>query len=102
MPTYEFQCENCNHEWEVYQSMSAPNPDECPSCKVKDKVKKLISLGSRGVVELYGQDLVDKIKSDAKKTKEEAAKDERIYANLLGESKYESLQKKIDSNKRNR
>lgn len=100
MPTYEFQCEDCKHEWEVYQSMSAPNPDECPSCKVKDKVKKLISLGSKGVVELYGQDLVDKIRADAKKTKEEAAKDEKVYANLLGEDKYQSIQVRMDEQKR--
>jgi putative FmdB family regulatory protein len=100
MPTYEFQCEECKHEWEVYQSMSAPNPDECPSCKVTGKTKKLISLGSRGIVELEGQDLVDKLKADAQKTKKEAAKDEKIYANLLGEDRYQALQTKMDQQKR--
>ena len=100
MPTYEFQCEECKHEWEVYQSMSAPNPDECPSCKAKDKTKKLISLGSKGVVELYGQELVDKIKGDAQKMKQEAAKNENIYANLLGEDKYQSMQTTMDQQRR--
>lgn len=99
MPTYEFECEECKHEWEVYQSMSAPNPDECPSCKVMGKTKKLISLGSKGVVELYGHELVDKLKGDAQKLKQEAAKDERVYANLLGEEKYQSLQTKMDQQK---
>lgn len=100
MPTYEFQCEECKHEWEVYQSMSAPNPDECPNCKVTGKTKKLISLGSKGIVELEGQDLVDKIKSDAQKVKKEAAKDEKVYANLLGEERYQALQTKMDQQKR--
>lgn len=100
MPTYEFQCEECKHESEVYQSMSAPNPDECPSCKAKDKTKKLISLGSKGVVELYGQELVDKIKGDAQKMKQEAAKNENIYANLLGEDKYQSMQTTMDQQRR--
>jgi putative FmdB family regulatory protein len=99
MPTYEFQCEDCKHEWEVYQSMSTPNPNECPSCKVEGKTKKLISLGSRGVVELYGQDLVDKLKGDAQQLKRDAAKNEQVYANLLGEEKYQSLQTKMDQQK---
>lgn len=98
MPTYEYQCEECQHEWEDFLSMSAPNPD-CPICKAT-KTKKLISLGSKGVVELYGQDLVDKIKTDAKKTKQEAAKDEKVYANLLGEDRYQNLQTKMDQQKR--
>lgn len=100
MPTYEFQCEDCKHEWEVYQSMSAPNPDECPSCHVKEKTKKLISLGSKGVVELYGQDLVDKLKGDVQQIKKDAAKDERVYANLLGDDKYQAIQTKMDDQKR--
>jgi len=100
MPTYEFQCEECKHEWEVFQSMSEPNPNECPSCQAKDKTKKLISLGSKGVVELYGQDLVDKLKGDAQQLKRDAAKDERIYANLLGDDKYQAIQTKMDQQKR--
>jgi putative FmdB family regulatory protein len=100
MPTYEFICEECKHEWEIYQSMSAPNPDDCPSCKATGNIKKLISLGSKGIVELYGNDLVDKIKGDAQKLKQEAAKNESVYANLLGEDKYQSLQTKMDDQKR--
>jgi len=98
MPTYEYQCEDCQHEWEDFLSMSAPNPDY-PKCKAS-KTKKLISLGSKGIVELEGQDLVDKIKSDAQKVKKEAAKDEKIYANLLGEDRYQALQTKMDQQKR--
>ncbi|MGI0058155.1 MAG: FmdB family zinc ribbon protein [Nitrosotalea sp.] len=101
MPTYEYQCEECKHEWEDFLSMSATNPD-CPKCQAKDKTKKLISLGSKGIVELEGQELVDKLKSDARKMKKEAAKDERVYANLLGEDRYQSLQTKMDQQKRER
>ena len=100
MPTYEYQCEDCKHEWEDFVSMSAPLPEVCPSCHAKGKTQKLISLGSKGIVELYGQDLVDKIKGDAQKMKQEAAKNENVYANLLGEEKYQSLQTKMDQQKR--
>jgi putative FmdB family regulatory protein len=101
MPTYEFQCQDCKHEWEDFLSIKAPDPEECPGCHTKGKTLRLISGGSgKGVVELTGQDLVDKIKSDAKKIKQDAAKDEKVYANLLGDDKYHSLQTKMDQQKR--
>lgn len=100
MPTYEFMCEDCKHEWEDFLSMSAPIPEECPSCKIKGKTKRLISLGSKGIVELTGQDLVDKLKGDAQKLKRDAAKNENVYANLLGEDKYQSIQTKMDQQKK--
>jgi putative FmdB family regulatory protein len=101
MPIYEFLCneDECKHEWEVHQSMSAPNPEECPKCHSKEKIKKLISLGSKGIVELYGNELVAKVKEDAKKLKQDAAKDEKLYSNLLGETRYEQLQTKMDQQK---
>jgi putative FmdB family regulatory protein len=109
MPTYEFKCKavvdevECGHEWEEYLSIKAPDPDECPKCHAKGKVLHLISGGSgKGTVELYGQDLVDKIKSDAKKLKADAAKDEKVYANLLGEDRYQQLQTRMDKQKRSR
>ena len=103
MPTYEFlhEVENCKHEWEEFLSITAPNPACCPKCAAEGNIVKLISGGSgRGVVELTGQDLVDKIKLDARKTKQEAAKNENVYANLLGDDRYQSLQTKMDQQKR--
>ena len=101
MPSYEFECtENeCKHEWEEFLSITAEIPKNCPKCQ-KESVKRLISLGSKGVVELYGQDLVDKLKSDAKKISKEAAQKETVYSNLLGESKYQQIQTQMDKRKR--
>lgn len=101
MPTYEHQCETCNHEWEDMYSISAEPPDTCPKCQAKT-VKRLISLGGKGVVELVGQDLIDKVKSDAQALKKEAGAKEKVYANLLGEQKYHDLQTKMDRAKRER
>lgn len=101
MPSYEHQCQNpeCNHEWEDEYSIKDNPPEVCPKCNEKT-VKRLISLGGKGVVELYGQDLVDKCKADAKKISKEASGSEKLYSNLLGETKYNELQTKID--RRNR
>jgi putative FmdB family regulatory protein len=103
MPTYEFQCKECKHEWEDFMSIKAPDPEECPSCKVKGQVLRLISGGSgRGTVELYGHELVDKLKGDAQKLKQDAAKNEKVYANLLGDDHYQALQTRIDTQKKER
>lgn len=99
MPTYEFQCQECKHEWEDFLSIKAPNPEECPTCKAK-QILRLCSMGSKGVVELTGQDLVDKLKADAEGIKKDAAQKEKVYANLLGEDKYQALQTRIDQQKR--
>jgi len=98
MPTYDFchKTNECNHEWEVFQSMSAPNPTHCPKCNAEGNVVKLISLGGKGIVELYGNELVAKLKEDGKKLQREASTNSNTYANLLGEDRYQSLQTKMD------
>ncbi|MFA5405710.1 MAG: zinc ribbon domain-containing protein [Ignavibacteria bacterium] len=48
MPTYEYKCDNCNHEFEVMQSIKDEPLKKCPNCG-KSKLKKLIS-GGAGVI----------------------------------------------------
>lgn len=103
MPTYEFECreDSCKHEWEDFLRISDPIPEECPKCHTKGSVKRLISGGSgRGVVELTGDELVAKVKADAQKFKEEMYRDEKTYANVLGESHYQQIQTRLDQQKR--
>ena len=33
MPTYEYACTNCGHEFEAFQSFSDAALTECPECK---------------------------------------------------------------------
>jgi len=99
MPFYEHQCTACGHEWEEEYSIKDNPPEFCPNCKEKT-VKRLISLGGKGQVELYGQDLADKCKADAKQLKKDAARNENIYSNLLGPTRYNDLQTRMDRRKR--
>ncbi len=48
MPTYEYLCEACGHEFELFQAMSASVKRKCPDCG-KLKLKRLIGIGS-GVI----------------------------------------------------
>lgn len=103
MPEYTHQCQNaeCNYEWEAEYSIKDDPPTECPKCH-QQTAKRLISLCGKGVVELYGQDLVDKCKQDAKDLQRQANNSEKVYSNLLGENTYNNLQKKLDKRKYNR
>ena len=52
MPTYEYHCEKCGHNFEAFQSMRDPPFRECPKeiCRQKKwghgKVKRLIGTGA--------------------------------------------------------
>lgn len=41
MPIYQYQCENCNHELEALQKISAEPLVECPECKENRLVKQV-------------------------------------------------------------
>lgn len=41
MPIYEYQCQSCEHHFELRQKFSDPPADKCPECG--GSVQKLIS-----------------------------------------------------------
>jgi len=45
MPTYEYECRNCHHKFELYQSITAKPVTRCPKCK-KVKIRRLIGRGA--------------------------------------------------------
>ncbi|MGF1483661.1 MAG: FmdB family zinc ribbon protein [Opitutales bacterium] len=45
MPTYEYQCKRCGHEFETFQSISAAPLKKCPACG-KMSLQRLISAGA--------------------------------------------------------
>jgi putative FmdB family regulatory protein len=44
MPTYEYECAECGHAFERFESMTAKPDPTCPKCNRK-KAKRLISAG---------------------------------------------------------
>jgi putative FmdB family regulatory protein len=45
MPTYDYRCHGCGHEFEVFQSISADELRKCPECG-KPKLKRLMGGGA--------------------------------------------------------
>lgn len=102
MPTYTYLCP-IHNEFDEYHSITI-KLTHCPQCKEDGKeqeVKRLISSGgSKGIVELTGNELVAKTKEDAQKFKREVYASEKKYANVVGDGVYQGLQKKIDNHRR--
>ncbi|MCH8151977.1 MAG: zinc ribbon domain-containing protein [Planctomycetes bacterium] len=48
MPTYDYVCDACNHEFELFQSMTDRVKRKCPKCG-KPRLKRLIGTGA-GVI----------------------------------------------------
>ncbi len=44
MPTYEYQCTKCKHEFEKFQSIKDKPLQRCPQCR--GKIKRLIGTGA--------------------------------------------------------
>ena len=47
MPTYEYECRKCGHQFEKYQSILAEPLKTCPKCK--GKVARVVS-GGAGII----------------------------------------------------
>lgn len=45
MPTYDYECDACGHEFELFQSISDPVKRKCPECS-KLKLRRLFGTGA--------------------------------------------------------
>ncbi len=45
MPTYDYVCKSCDHEWELFQAITAKPIRKCPECG-KLKAQRLIGAGA--------------------------------------------------------
>lgn len=105
MATFLYICEVNNEEFESVHSVHTKLTD-CPICANKalghHEPKRLIASANPGKVELSGHELIAKNKEDTIKFSKEIHSSEKKYSNVLGEVKYEQMQKQIDANKRER
>ncbi len=69
MPTYEYRCRACGHEFEVFQSITARARRKCPECE-KNGLERLISGGGAVLFKGTGFYETDYRSSDYKKKAE--------------------------------
>ncbi|MBC8552595.1 MAG: zinc ribbon domain-containing protein [Candidatus Brocadiales bacterium] len=73
MPTYDYECNACNHTMELFQSITAKHIRKCPECG-KLKLKRLIGTGSTIIFKGSGFYQTD-YRSEGYKTQEKAEKE---------------------------
>lgn len=77
MPTYDYHCKNCDHAFELFQSMSAGVKKKCPECG-KLTLERLIGTGAAVIFKgsgFYETDYRSKSYSSDKEADKKAAKE---------------------------
>ena len=67
MPTYEYECKSCGHNFEVFQSMSEEPLKDCSECG--GEIRRLIFGGTGVIFKGSGFYVTDKGKSGKTETK---------------------------------
>ncbi|MBU0478647.1 MAG: zinc ribbon domain-containing protein [bacterium] len=76
MPTYEYECKDCGHSFELFQSMTEKRMEKCPQCG--GILRRLIGKGTGIIFKGSGFYATDYRSSDYnKKAKEETGKAEK-------------------------
>ncbi|MFL5342334.1 MAG: FmdB family zinc ribbon protein [Gemmataceae bacterium] len=76
MPTYDYQCEACDHQFEELQGFSDAPLTKCPKCK-KNKLKRLFGTGAAVLFKgsgFYQTDYRSESYKSSEKKETEAAK----------------------------
>lgn len=96
MPTYDYECDACGHEFELFQSISEPIKRKCPECK-KQKLRRLFGTGAAVVFKGSGFYETDYRSESYKKGAEKAKKDTEKKSDSKSSGKSEKKATKSDS-----
>ncbi len=86
MPTYDYQCDACGHEFELFQGITEATKKKCPACK-KLKLRRLFGTGAALMFKGSGFYETDYRSESYKKG---AAADKKSSSESSGETKSES------------
>ncbi len=93
MPTYDYQCDACGHEFELFQRISEEPLKKCPQCK-KNKLQRLFGTGAAVVFKGsgfyqtdYRSESYKKGAESAKQASSDAKSDSSGATGKSGESK---------------
>jgi putative FmdB family regulatory protein len=73
MPTYDYECDSCGHEFELFQTITEPVKRKCPQCG-KPKLRRLFGAGAAVVFKGSGFYQTDYRSDSYKKAAEKETK----------------------------
>jgi putative FmdB family regulatory protein len=76
MPTYDYECDACGHEFELFQGINDPHQRKCPKCG-KLKLRRLFGTGAAVVFKGSGFYQTDYRSDSYKKAAEKDSKDKK-------------------------
>ena len=88
MPTYDYHCDACEHEFEVFESITAEPQSKCPKCK-KKKLRRLFGAGGGLLFKGSGFYLTD-YRSESYKKAASSDKPDTTSSSTAAETKSES------------
>lgn len=94
MPTYDYECDACDHKFELYQSISAEPEKTCPKCK-KKKLRRLIGTGGAVMFKGSGFYQTDYRSESYKKSAASDSKSSGSATESKGEAKSESTKTEV-------
>jgi len=83
MPTYEYGCTKCGHQWEAFQSIKDDALKTCPNCE-EDTAKRMVS-GGAGFI-LKGGGWYSDLYASAKPGKSDSSSDTGKSGDSAGSS----------------
>jgi putative FmdB family regulatory protein len=95
MPTYDYRCNDCGHEFEEFQSIKADPLQTCPKCQ-KDALQRLIGPGAALIFKGSGFYLTD-YRSEGYQKAAKAEKESTSGAKADSGGKSESTTPKAES-----
>lgn len=98
MPTYDYECDACGHEFELFQGINDAVKKKCPECK-KSKLRRLFGTGGAIVFKGSGFYETD-YRSESYKKGEKAAKESKSKSESKGSDAKKSDSKKTESKKK--
>ncbi len=102
MPTYDYLCGGCEHQFEAFQNITAKPMRKCPECG-KPKLKRLIGTGAGVIFKgsgFYETDYrSESYKKAAKAEKDDTSKTETKGDTKGGDAKTESTSTKSETKK---
>ncbi len=97
MPTYDYVCDACGHEFEEFQSITEPVLRKCPECK-KLKLRRLFGTGAAVVFKGSGFYQTD-YRSESYKSGAEKDKPKSESSEKSDKSDSKSTEKKPEAKK---